>query len=87
MILLKLLGQVYYYDFVADIYNVHSSFLQTFQKSWKIYYEYINTTEKNNILASEIERTIKQGFPNYNGADYITIITQQLWGKVFIAQL
>ena len=56
-----------------------------FQKSWKLQYNLVNlldATERNSTLATTFEQTIQKGFPEYNGADYIVSVTQQLWTKV-----
>ena len=77
------------YDiYVAIIFtlNDYESFITSiFQKSWKLQYNSVNllnATERNSTLATRFEQTIQKGFPEYNGADYIISVTQQLWTKV-----
>ena len=72
---------------VAIIYTVndYERFTSIFQKSWKLQYNSVNllnATERNSTLATRFEQTIQKGFPEYNGADYIISVTQQLWTKV-----
>ena len=67
--------------------NDYESFTSISQKSWKLQYNSVNllnATERNSTLATTFEQTIQKGFPEYNGADYIISVTQQLWTKVVI---
>ena len=78
---------------VAIIYTVndYQSFITSiFQKSWKLQYNSVNllnATERNSTLVTRFEQTIQKGFPEYNGADYIISVTQQLWTKVVIIMI
>ena len=91
--MLQYIGGITISDIHVDVaiiftQNDYESFITSIsQRSWKLKYNSVNllnATGWNSTLATRFEQTIQKGFFEYNGADYIISVTQQLWTKVVI---